>query len=102
VVIQTERHILPVIVHLLNRELGGHEALILDYDLLLSDLAYEEALELELVAVDREEGVLADGAQLEHLVALLAFREFADSRGDHHPGLLGGEPYLDLLLLLGG
>ena len=65
-------------------------------------LADEEVLKVEAGLVERDEGVLADGAQLKHLVELIStFLDLDEHRRDYNLGFIRVEGNNDLFLLFG-
>jgi len=65
-------------------------------------LADEQVLEIEARLVQRQERVLADGAQLEDFLLLVAtLSHFDDDSGDENLRLISVEGDRDFLLLLG-
>ncbi len=62
---QAERIVLAVVICLLDGKFGWNERLVSEHDVFLGDLAYQEALEVNLLLADGEEGILSNGAHFD-------------------------------------
>ena len=100
VVIYTKGWIFPIIIDFFYLELGRHQRLILEHDLFLSHFTYQESFKIKSFLVNRHEGILADGAQLQNSGALFCSGYFEHCRGNYDLSLVRSEGNLDILFLL--
>lgn len=97
--VKLESLILVVISTFFNNNLSGHEGRVLDRYSLLLNLAYEQALEVNFVLVERNKWVLAHGAHLQDS-SLLFFApdETADHSSNNNLSLSAVKSYCNFFL----